>query len=383
MSWIGKKRVAFVPVDRGDLNEQPLPPNWRDLIEQRIYYWPDQLRGVDVSLRNYLYTTSQGRADIEGVVQEIYPLHQQDVPVDFLASELEQKLRNDHCDAAVLVMLGGFSTGSADVPGFWARVAMVEGVGVWAMEITHAIAGYADLYTNDRTNDLNSFDNMDCSCGTHPTAYTKMQLGWLDPSAIVVDSATSADFQLHTLGLIQPPPSGRCTAIRIETGGNPLFVEARQRVDQYDGGNWWNKDSHNLPVGISSEGVIVYELAGVENQNAPPGQTDPLIRLLTLTALLPGGVFRSQSGVTVRVTAALPGGFAVTIENPSAPVVVVPDVFQLPFLAAVNAIRAAGLVPSPITGTNNLTVKTQHPLAGTLVARGSTVSMTLTSIHTQ
>jgi hypothetical protein len=248
---------------------------------------------------------------------------------------------------------------------------MAEGVGVWAMELTHAIAGYADLYTNDRANDLNGFDNMDCACGTHPTAYTKVQLGWLDPSAIMIDTAASAQFELHTLGLVQPPPAGRCTAVRIETSGNPLFVEARQRVDQYDGGNRWN------PVGISSEGVIIYELAGVENPNAPPGETDPLMRLLTQTALLPGASFTSSAGVTVHVTAALAGGFAVGIDNPTAPSIVVPELFQTFLKQALKQLRDAGLVPKPTSGAQNAWVKSQTPPAGTVVARGTTVTMTL------
>jgi hypothetical protein len=381
VAWIGTKRVAFLPVDRGQFNSEPVPPDWPQQIEQRIYYWPDPLRGVDVSLRDYIYTTSQGRADIEGVVQDVFPLNRQDVPPDFLAPQFEQQFRNEGFDAAALVMLGGQGAGQASgLPGYWARFVMAEGVGVWAMELTHAIAGYADLYTNDRANDLNGFDNMDCACGTHPTAYTKAQLGWLDPSAIMVDTATSAEFALHTLGLVQPPPAGRCTAVRIETSGNPLFVEARQRVDQYDGGNWWNKrllGTNEVPVGISSEGVIIYELAGAEDPNAPPGETDPLIRLLTQTALSPGASFTSSSGVTVRVTAALAGGFAVSIDNPTAPSVVVPDLFQVSFKLALKQLRDLGLVPKPTSGPQNSWVKSQSPTAGTVVARGATVTMTL------
>ena len=170
--------MAFLPVDRGQFNNVPVPPNWPELIEQRIDYWPDPQRGVDVSLRNYIHTTSQGRADIQGVVQDVFPLSRQDVPPDFLAGQFEQQFRSEGFDAAALVMLGGQGAGQASgLPGYWARFVMAEGVGVWAMELTHAIAGYADLYTNDRANDLNGFDNMDCACGTHPTAYTKVALG--------------------------------------------------------------------------------------------------------------------------------------------------------------------------------------------------------------
>jgi hypothetical protein len=315
-AWLGTKRVAFLPVSRPsfDLPGSPQGAAWMQQIESRIYYWPDAQRGVDVSLRNYLHTISQGRADIEGVVQEVYTLDRKDVPPDFLASTFEQSFRDQRFDAAALVMNGGQGAGTSTAPGFWARFAMAEGVGVWMMELTHVLALYMDLYTNDRANDLNSYDNMDCSCGTHPTAYTKVQLGWLDPSAIVVDSAQSSQFDLHSLGLVQPPPPGRVTAVQVKTSGNPLFVEARQRVDQYDGGNQWNWNSSLNVGGIPNEGVIVYELAGVENPTTPfPGEIDPLIRLLTQAALAPGQSVTSNSGVTVQVTAALMGGFSVSI----------------------------------------------------------------------
>ena len=288
--WLGKKRVAFVPFSRPSFDPpgSPQGDNWKQQIWSRIYFWPDALRGVDVSLRNYIQTISQGRADIEGEVKDVYTFDQRDVPPDFLASQFEQLYRDQGFDAAALVMNGGPNTGQGSAPGFWARFAMVEGVGVWMMELTHVLCWYMDLYTNDRANDLNSFDNMDCSCGTHPTAYTKVQLGWLDPSAIALASARTSQFDLHSLALAQPPPPGRVTAVQINSG-NPLFVEARQRVDQYEGGNQWNFNSMLGVGGIASQGVIVYELAGVENPTTPfPGEIDPLIRLLTQTALVPG-----------------------------------------------------------------------------------------------
>ena len=319
-TWLGTKRVAFLPVSRPSFDSpgSPQGTDWQKQIENRIYYWPDAQRGVDVSLRTYLHTISQGRADIEGEVQDVYTLDRKDVPPDFLASTFEQKFRDQRFDAAALVMNGGPSTGTASTPGYWARFAMVEGVGVWMMELTHVLTWYMDLYTNDRGHDLNNFDNMDCSCGTHPTAYTKVQLGWLDPSAIVVDTATNSQFDLHTLGLVQPPRPGRVTAVQIKTGGNPLFVEARQRVDQFDGGNQWNWNNNLGFGGIPNEGVIVYELAGVENPTTPfPGEIDPLIRLLTQAALVPGQSVTSDTGVSVQVTAALTGGFSVAIVNPN------------------------------------------------------------------
>ena len=147
--WLGKKRVAFVPFSRPSFDPpgSPQGDNWKQQIWSRIYFWPDALRGVDVSLRNYIQTISQGRADIEGEVKNVYAFDQRDVPPDFLASQFEQLYRDQGFDAAALVMNGGPNTGQGSAPGFWARFAMVEGVGVWMMELTHVLCWYMDLYT--------------------------------------------------------------------------------------------------------------------------------------------------------------------------------------------------------------------------------------------
>jgi len=52
--------VAFVPVDRGLYNEVPVPPDWKADIERRVFYDHDSVTGVDVSLRNFILTMSQG-----------------------------------------------------------------------------------------------------------------------------------------------------------------------------------------------------------------------------------------------------------------------------------------------------------------------------------
>src|ERR1022692_65792 len=202
-NWVGVKKVAFVPVihPNYDLPNSPQGAAWQQLILARIYSWPDAVRNLDVSLRNYIRTVSGGVADIQGEVRDFVTANIQDVPPSYFSSQLEPTLRNEGFDAAALVMNGGVGAGTSDQNGYWARFAMVEGVGVWAMELTHILCKYMDLYTNDKPNDLGSFDNMDCACGTHPTAYTKVQLGWLPPSAIVVAPPATSQYDLHSVGL--------------------------------------------------------------------------------------------------------------------------------------------------------------------------------------
>jgi len=122
--------------------------------------------------------------------------------------------------------------------------------------------------------------------------------------------------------------------------------------------------------------VIVYEVVGVEDPNRPP-ESDPLISLLTPTALQPGQSVTSESGITVGVGAAVAGGFAVTIHNPTA-FAAVPDVYEYTPQQAALEVERAGLIPAfgPASGQ---WVKSQSPDAGNLVPQGSTVTMDLAS----
>src|SRR5438876_1111246 len=79
--------------------------------------------------------------------------------------------------------------------------------------------------------------------GTHPSAYTKAGIEWLDRSQIAEHGGRVANYALHAISLIQPPPSGRVAAVKIGSGVPYLMVEARLMVDQFD-------------AGIPAEGVI-------------------------------------------------------------------------------------------------------------------------------
>jgi hypothetical protein len=206
---------------------------------------------------------------------------QQDVPAAVLEGQLGAQLRNQGFDAAAIVMLGGVGAGTAS--GFWVRFVMVEGLGVWAMEFMHSLTGFADLYPFN--GNMGSFDEMACSCGTHPSAYTKASIGWLDAPAIVLHVGPATGYDLHSVGLVQPPPSGRLSAVRIGSQVPYLMVEARQRVDQFE---------RNLP----GEGVIVYRVQTSDPLGWAQNQTAP-IQLLTTTPLTLGvhvGHWRKRAG---------------------------------------------------------------------------------------
>ena len=127
------------------------------------------------------------------------------------------------------------------------------------------------------------------------------------PFAIARHSNLDANYDLYSVGLIQPPSSGRVTAVRFGSQVPYLMVEARQRVDRFDSG-------------IPSEGVIVYQ---VQTSN-PFGWTQngiAPVELLTTSALTPGMSYRSSGAqIVVTVNSPLPGGFRITIsstENPA------------------------------------------------------------------
>lgn len=304
-TWIGRKKLAFIPVIRphaGPLAvppDQPIPADWPGEILRRALYDP-AANGANLSLRAYIQAASSGRADLDAVVLQQQVIDEQNVPVYALEQQMGAQLRSQGFSAAALVMLGGVGAGTSLLGDFWARFVMRETVGVWAMEFMHCLTGFHDLYTFN--GNMGSFDEMACNCGTHPSAYTKAAITWLDASAIVQhsDHTKAVTYDLHSVGLTQPPPSGRVAAVRI--GGQVPFtmVEARQRVDQFD-------------KGIGSEGVIVYRvqtsdpLGGAQNATAP-------LSLLTPSALQVGQEF-SEGNLRVKVAKALVGGFSVTVND--------------------------------------------------------------------
>jgi Tachylectin len=174
---------------------------------------------------------------------------------------------------------------------------------VWAMELMHVLTDFDDLYPF--SGNMGAFDEMACNCGTHPSAYTKAAISWLDQSAIVQHTVRAATYSLHSVSLIQPPPSGRSAAIRIGSQVPYLMVESRQMADQFDA---------NIP----SQGVIVYRVQTSDPLGGSQNNLIPVF-LLTTTALTVGQAFTSDTNVSVSVTGTIPGGFTVVVDDRNAP----------------------------------------------------------------
>jgi hypothetical protein len=315
--WLGPQSVAYIPVTPINDSRFGTPPGFKDLVTQRLLFNPDP-NGVDKSVRTYFFNVSYGRAVLQPTVFD--PVTVPDAYPIGLAQA------TGHAITASLAGFPAFTNAcgvfapnpgySFDDHAFWGYPPITgtnvtnflydmlnSEVGAWAMELTHILTSFGDLYGHP--GDPGSFDNMSCNCGVHPSTFTKLKLGWLDESEIVDVRAGPVTTQtLHALALPRPSPPGRYTAFRIPTSDpqHYFLVEARLRTDAFD-------------AGIPSEGVVVYE---VNEATWPP------LQLLTPTALGASQSFEDPAfpnfGVTV--DAAVTGGFTVEVrvgEDPRCP----------------------------------------------------------------
>ena len=363
MNWVGSKKLALIPLHRSDADPPDLvPADWSNQILARVFLFPDPNTRLDMSLRAYIRAMSSGLADIDAVVmpmETVTSLHPAGFPeTAALEAQLGPQLQSQGFDAAAWVMNNSHIVGS-DSP-FFSVVDMVEApsvLGVWATTFITSLTGYFVQF--GKSPQMAAYDEVVGSGGIHPSAYTKAHIGWLDSSAIAEPIGRAAvNYNLHSVGLVQPPPFGRSAAVRIGSQPPFLMVEARQRVDQFE-------------AGIPGEGVIVYQVSA-------EGPNNGTLDLLTPTALTVGQGFTSDTGVTVKVVKALPGGFSVSVQDPNNAQVIVPDVVGELVSKAETRLLAAGLVPAIGKGpkTQYSWVFEQKPPAETIVPVKSTVTLT-------
>jgi hypothetical protein len=309
MTWIGRKKIAFVPLSRTNAHPpDAIPPDWENDILRRAVYDPDPATGKDKSLRAYIHTVSSGLADLDAVVTERHSIDLQDVPASVLEGEMGDRLRAEGFDAAAIVMLGGPGAGTNS--GFWSRFVMLEPVGTWAMEFMHGLTGFTDIYpfgddVDPQDPAMGFYDEMSAAAATHPSAYTKAGIEWLDHATIAEHAGRVRGYNLHAISLTQPPPSGRVAAVKIGATVPYLMVEARLMADQFD-------------ARIPGEGVIVYQVQTPDPLGHRVNHLRPLV-LKTPAALAVGQTFASPDGIAVTVTDAIPGGFSVLVEDRNAP----------------------------------------------------------------
>ena len=317
--WIGLRKVAVIPTIvtqqlPSDPAVPPAPPDFRERVVDRAVFDFDVATNRDRSLREYIRVISYGKALLD--VQVFDPV-----------TVAWQMHGNPRVPNPGLTMDNAIAAAIAVTPdvalipyklvvfheGFGGRswafyndgssgtgyVSLDGNLGTWAMEVMHMVTAFGDLYNTNPNPER--FDNMACSCGTHPSTYTKLKLGWLDPSNVPTMTLGGAStFTLHALALPQPPPPGRVTAVRIPSTISQRYflVEARTRSDLYD------QNTPEVSVGIPSEGVVVYE---IDESNWP-------VQLRTPIALSAGQIYSNAiEKFEVKVNGQVPGGFTVSI----------------------------------------------------------------------
>jgi hypothetical protein len=192
------------------------------------------------------------------------------------------------------------------------------------------------------------------------SAPQKDALGWLS------GRSTSTDEGTYTLAPMEDQAL-TLHAIRLNTPGHTLWLEYRQGI---------GVDAPLANFTGITNGVLVHESA--------PGASSSLLDMTPTSALgfndvaLPAGQsWTDPSGYsTITVNSAAPQGASVTVRLGPARTTV-PDVVNAPKRAAGLRISAAGLVPSftGATTATNAYVSTQTPQPGTIVTRGTTVTM--------
>ena len=363
-----------------------IPPDWENVILRRVLNDPRPGAGgvvVDRSLRAWLRAVSWGQADIDPVILERQTIDQKDVSPDALAERIDLAALDPPAQSGVLIMLGGVNTGMTS--GIWSRVAMVETNGVWLHEIIHALTNFKDLYDHGDDLDpsdrkLSPYDIMSSILQTHPTAFTKNELGWLDAHKI----ALYKPGDILSIGTLQPistnPPAqlGELFAFRIGDDVPYVMVEARQKTDHFEAGI----SASGGEMGITFEGVIAYR---VQTRNPTVQQREgckkPLF-LMTLAPLQPGESVVLDSGVRLKVVERRPNGFVVQINTePFQPEpivhVTVPSVIGMKHKSAEQVMVAGGLCPRFSGPLRNSEVQSQLPEGGEVVEKGSTVRIVM------
>ena len=93
---------------------------------------------------------------------------------------------------------------------------MSDNLGAWVGEIlhqTHNLCDLPDLF--DWGGNMGPFDQEAGYLATHLSGWTKRAVGWLDPSTVALHLGQAAEYTLHSISLIQPPPTGRIAAVQI------------------------------------------------------------------------------------------------------------------------------------------------------------------------
>src|SRR5436853_60493 len=99
MSWIGRKKLALVPLHRTNANPPDvIPADWSNQILARVFFAPEPTTGVDLSVRAYFHTVSSGLADLDAVVMPMETVVPNLLQPNVLDEQLGAQLRSQGFD---------------------------------------------------------------------------------------------------------------------------------------------------------------------------------------------------------------------------------------------------------------------------------------------
>ena len=289
-TWVGSKKVAVLPCIALHPGIPAPPVDFMAKVQRRIFFDPDPNTGIDRSLRRYLFTVSYGRAVLDAEVLDPVTINwRQDAnssdPADptvgaqIADSRVEAiglaqpRIANYEFVMVIFPKVSGvnFLPAYAFFENKNSYMFLDNPIGAWAMELLHIATGFGDLYIDprnplpDRPLTPGNLDEMDTAGAMHPSTFTKLSMGWLDANSVqVVDQGISSTHIIHPLALLQPPPPGRSTALKIpllDRANHYLLVESREWVDDYD------RNTSGLAEGVPMEGVTIYD---VDESISPP-----------------------------------------------------------------------------------------------------------------
>lgn len=318
-TWTGSRRVAVIPaipVSAGNVQVGNVPADFQAQVSRRIFYDPDPVSNLDRSLRKYIFSASYGRAWLDADVLDAVTVtweHPGTDPDPSVGADVGKTMGNAIAASQPRVanyqyVMVVFPPGIPNIRSwaFWegaqatSYMFLDSPLGAWAMELLHMVTEFGDLYgpPADRPLSPGNLDEMDTAGAMHPSTFTKLRMGWLDPVSVqVVDPQQGASNHiLHPLALLQPAPDGRVTALKIpflDRANHYLLVEAREWLDEYD------RNTPGLAEGIPIEGLAIYD---VDEALWPP-------LWLKSQGLKVGGVYEDTNrNVRVEVLAHFAGG---------------------------------------------------------------------------
>lgn len=340
MKWVGTKEVAFILAKvNHSMVDQP-PANWENDARKEIFFNPDST-GFDRSFRAYIRSVSFGKARLGGEIFGPYDVppktysdgkihlgdtmaeairiagdpNKHDLSQENMAIRARQGLTHGFTHICVIFPHNSSNDGSIAWMNWPSQgygnnayyqnsniyasclIRMPDFLGIAVMENLHMLTEFLDLY--GRPESPGDFDVMDCACGTHPSSFTKIQLGWIEGNDILTVGSQDIEVTLQDLAL--PPQSGRYHTLKIplRISSGYFLVEARLGGDPFDAG------IPGTSKGIPGSGLVVY---WIDEGIWPP------VSLKTRNALQVGQKF-TDTGEELEITivSQVPNGINVKI----------------------------------------------------------------------